>query len=116
MLYPLMEECHTQPRVTIRNITLRNIDVHGGVFPPGIIRCNSTNPCTDFTFENVKVSNWYVHPEVNFITENVHGVSINSFPDPLFNGEPVDLTHLELVKDEIIQRINNGGFPTEEEI
>jgi len=108
MLYPLIEECATEPKVTIRNITLRNVNIHGGVFPPGIIRCNSTNPCTDFTFENVRVSNWYLHPEINFITENVQGVAINSLPDPGFNGSPVDLSNLATVKDEIIQRINKG--------
>ena len=107
MLYPLIEECDTEPKVTIRNITLRNVNIHGGVFPPGIIRCNSTNPCTGFHFENVRVSNWYLHPEVNFITENVQGVAINTIPDPGFNSASVDLSNLETVKDEIIQRINN---------
>lgn len=59
MLYPLLNKCDTQPRVTIRNITLRNIVIKDGIFPPGVIRCNSTNPCTDFTFENVTVTGWF---------------------------------------------------------
>lgn len=73
MLYPLLKECNTQPRVTIRNITIRNVVSTDGVFPPGIIRCNSTNPCTDFTFENVKVTGWFSYMWLGYITENVVG-------------------------------------------
>jgi polygalacturonase len=87
MLYPLVEKCDTEPRITIRNITVKNVDVHGGVFPPGIIRCNETNPCTGFHFENVKVSGWYVNPNVGYITEHVQGTVLNSFPDPGFAAD-----------------------------
>ena len=86
MIYPLDKNCQTQPRIDVRNITLRNIVSKGGLLPPGIIRCNETNPCTGFVFENVNLSGWLIHKDNGFITENVQGVSINSFPDPHFNA------------------------------
>ncbi len=66
----------------MRNITLKNIDVEGSILTPGIIRCNATNPCTDFTFENVHMNAWYNNKDLGFITENVYGTVINSYPDP----------------------------------
>lgn len=90
MLYPLNKDCETQPRVTIRNVTLRNIESTGGVLP-GIIRCNETNPCTDINFENVHYRgfmNWKAL-DYGFITENVFGSVVNSYPDPHFkSGTP----------------------------
>jgi hypothetical protein len=68
----------------MRNITLRNVYSEGGVLPPGIIRCNETNPCTDFTFENVQMKGWFNYLNKGFITENVYGTVINSHPDPHF--------------------------------
>lgn len=84
MLYPLIKECETQPRITMRNITLRNIESIGGVFP-GIIRCNETNPCTDINFENVHVDGLFSKFKYGFIVENVYGKVVNSYPDPGFN-------------------------------
>ena len=55
MFYPLNKTCPTQPRVTISDITLRNITSRGGLLPAGVIRCNETNPCTNFKFENVDI-------------------------------------------------------------
>lgn len=52
MLYPLLKRCDTQPRITMRNFTLRNIQSTGG-YLVGIVRCNETNPCTNIVFENV---------------------------------------------------------------
>jgi hypothetical protein len=68
----------------MRNITLRNIDVKGSVLTPGVIRCNETNPCYDFTFDNVHMDAWYNNYNKTFHTENVYGTVINSFPDPGF--------------------------------
>jgi hypothetical protein len=87
MLYPILKDCQTQPRVTVRNITLRNIKSTEGILPPGIIRCNATNPCRDFTFENVWVTGWFTYLDYGYITENVIGVQINSFPSPGFQSE-----------------------------
>lgn len=52
MLYPFDRKgtCTTQPRVTLRNITLKNVMINNSFFFPVIIRCNETNPCTNFYF------------------------------------------------------------------
>ena len=91
MLYPLILDCETQPRITVSNITLRNITSEGGLLPPGIIRCNETNPCTGFEFDNVNFKGWYNDYDLGFITEYVQGESINSYPDPGFSspGHPL---------------------------
>jgi hypothetical protein len=73
MLYPIIKECETNPRVTMRNITLRNVESTSGILPPGIIRCNETNPCRDFNFENVWVTGWFTALNYGYITENVIG-------------------------------------------
>lgn len=85
MIYPLNKDCPTQPLIDISNITLRNIKSKGGLLPAGIIRCNKTNPCTNFTFDNVDVrSDFWDTLGYGYITEYIEGVSINSFPDPAF--------------------------------
>lgn len=84
MLYPVIKHCETQPRIDMRNITLRNVYSTKGVLPPGIIRCNETNPCTDFTFENVFATGWFTVFGYGYITENVIGTQINSYPSPGF--------------------------------
>jgi polygalacturonase len=86
MLYPLMTSCDTNPTVPMRNITLRNIEGKGSLLPPGILRCNETNPCTDFTFDNVQLSGWWDWFGYGFITENVQGKVTNSYPDPGFDN------------------------------
>eukprot|EP00055_Hartaetosiga_balthica_P010754 m.46951 g.46951 ORF g.46951 m.46951 type:complete len:488 (+) comp7300_c0_seq1:158-1621(+) len=82
MLYPFGGECPTQPRVPIRNITLRNIQSTGGLLSPGVLRCNKTKPCTDIVFDNVHVSgnSW---PADNFICENMDITSTNTSPIPV---------------------------------
>lgn len=84
MLYPLNKDCPTDPLITISNITLRDIKSTGGVLPAGILRCNKTNPCTDFTFDNVDVrSEFWDALGYGYITEYVEGTVINNvFPDP----------------------------------
>ncbi len=52
MLYPLNPVCPTQPLITVRNITLKNVHSYGG-YIVGIVRCNETNPCTGINFINV---------------------------------------------------------------
>jgi Glycosyl hydrolases family 28 len=84
MFYPVIKECPTQPRVTLENITLKNVKVTGSVLTPGIIRCHPDNPCKNFRFENVVHDAWYNKVGLGFITENVEGEVINSFPDPGF--------------------------------
>ena len=83
MFYPLLP-CETNNLVGIKDVTLNNIQVHDSLLPPGIIRCNSTLPCTGFVFQNVKASGWWNKLHLNYFTENVHGEIVNSTPAPKF--------------------------------
>ena len=87
MLYP-HGPCETQPLIDMNNITLKDITVKGSVLTPGIIRCNETNPCHGFVFDNVQMDAWYNDKGYGFITENVYGIEINSYPSPGFLPEP----------------------------
>ena len=67
------------------DIYLKNVTSHGGLLPAGIIRCNSTNPCKNFIFEDVNIkSKFWDFFGVGYITEFIEGVATNSFPDPKF--------------------------------
>lgn len=85
MIYPFSSFCQTQPRITMRNITLKNISSTNSLLPAGVILCNSTNPCTNFKFENINMRTplWDALG-IGFITHFAEGESINSFPDPKF--------------------------------
>lgn len=84
MLYPLTG-CETQPLITISDITLKNVTSHGSILPAGIIRCNASNPCTNFHFEDVQMkSALWDTLEMGFITEFIEGTTKNVFPDPGF--------------------------------
>lgn len=58
MTYPF-GGCETQPAIDVRNITIRRLNSYGGFLPPGIIRCNETNPCTGINLEDIKVEGWW---------------------------------------------------------
>lgn len=49
MLYPLIP-CETQPLIDVHDITVRNVQSYGSILPPGIVRCNETNVCTNMIF------------------------------------------------------------------
>ena len=57
------------------------------MLPPGIIRCNVTNPCRDINFENVQMKGWFNQLNLGFITEYVMGTAINSKPEPHYITE-----------------------------
>lgn len=78
-LYPL-GKCETQPRVPMRNVTLSNVRIRNGLLSPGIIRCNETNPCTGFVFDNVRGDGWM--SSTPFICENIQGIAVDSSPAP----------------------------------
>lgn len=82
MTYPF-EKCETQPKIDVQNITLKNVSSESGILPPGIIRCNATNPCKDINFEDVNIKGWWNAMNWTFISEYADGKSINSYPDPL---------------------------------
>lgn len=55
-LFPYVPTCPTQPLVTMKGITLRNVHARE-TMPffegPGVILCDAANPCTNFVFANV---------------------------------------------------------------
>ena len=81
MRYPADPDCPTEPDITIHDIYLKNITVRNSLNPyPGIIRCNETNPCENFVFEDVTVTT--IPAMHDYICENIGMKSINSFPVP----------------------------------
>eukprot|EP00475_Leptophrys_vorax_P002192 TRINITY_DN11249_c0_g1_i1.p1 TRINITY_DN11249_c0_g1~~TRINITY_DN11249_c0_g1_i1.p1 ORF type:complete len:439 (+),score=108.58 TRINITY_DN11249_c0_g1_i1:67-1383(+) len=83
MIYPLNPNCETQPRVSIDNIRLRNVSIKSTLLFPGIVRCNASRPCTNFEFDNVHVGG--LNSFLGYISENIQGNVIDSYPIPKFN-------------------------------
>jgi len=74
----------------MHNITLDNIRIHDSILPPGVIRCNETNECTGFVWNNVHatgIGGWWKFLGLGFISEHVHGVVTDSSPNPHFDGK-----------------------------
>lgn len=91
MLYPWAggdDTCATQPLITVSNIQLHNVTTHGGIFPPGVIRGNSTHPMTDFVWDNVHSRGWWKLFGLGFITEFTEGTVTDSKPVPEFMNLP----------------------------
>lgn len=64
--YPLNTTCATNPLVTISNVALMNISMHGGITLPGVILCDPSNPCQNVSFENVNnTGSWIVGSQYN---------------------------------------------------
>lgn len=117
MLYPFDPKgtCSTQPLVTIQNITLRNIAIRDSVLYPVTIRCNVSNPCRWFEFENVTTDRWSIgQKSTGVVCEYVTGRQTNTKPQiPCFyegldEGESMehptsvnDLVTAELVWQEL---------------
>lgn len=85
-LYPLFNSsCPTDPQVTVENITLRNIQVYNPVLSSGVLLMNSSNPGTQFTWDNVYFHNISSFPEANgsYLCESVQGIATgNTYPVP----------------------------------
>ena len=59
----------TQPRVTVRSIFLRNITTNDAILPSaGVLRCNASNPCTDFHLEDVLVTSRLLGNNASILT------------------------------------------------
>lgn len=91
MFYPI-GGCETQPLIDMDNVILRNITSTGGFLPPGIIRCNETNPCTGFEFTDVQVDGWWNSGifrlfHIGYISENAYGTQKRSHPSPKLLAE-----------------------------
>ena len=82
MFYPYdpKKQCGTQPRINVSNITLRNIKIHKSLLFPIVLRCNSTNPCKNITFDNVQVDKWVLYKKKASVCENAEVIQINTRP------------------------------------
>ena len=71
---------------------MRNVKSENGILPPGIVRCNETNPCQDITFDNVQMDGWFTNFGLGYISENIYGTVTNSYPVPEFTpkGQPIN--------------------------
>ena len=84
MKYPKDPDCPTEPAITISKISLININITNNLNPyAGLIRCNETNPCEDFIFDNVNVDT--IGKNRGYICENTEMTALNSHPVPCFN-------------------------------
>ena len=93
MFYPF-GDCATQPLISLNNITLDNIRQYDSILPPGIIRCDETNPCSGFIWSNVHstaYADWWKFLGLGYISENVIGTVTDSLPDPKLDGGVHDL-------------------------
>jgi hypothetical protein len=83
MLYPFDKKgtCSTQPRVTLRNITLEKIKIHKSFLYPYTIRCNVTNPCQDINFYEVQTDEWqHGQKDTGYVCEYVMGKRRDTHP------------------------------------
>lgn len=69
-LYPIIEECPTQPLVTIRNIVLENVQFTDSFLIPGVILADSKNPFSDFHFRNVTNDGLFIVKK-DYVCQNV---------------------------------------------
>ena len=85
ILYPL-KPCDCEPLVSMSNISLSNVQQHNTILPPGIVRCDETNPCSGFDWTNVTSDGWWNFPfsPLGFISDNIEGKLVNVAPRPGF--------------------------------
>ena len=80
--YPVVPTCPTQPRVPVTRISLEDVTLTEGITLPGVLLCNSTVPCSEFSFRNViNTGIWGIMPD--YVCENVQGSQSGNQPPPL---------------------------------
>ena len=63
------------------NIVLDNIQLSGGLTLPGVLLCNATVPCTNFTFTDVNNTGSFLVSK-QYVCDNVQAVFDGSTPVP----------------------------------
>ena len=85
-IYPLLNTtCPSDPQVTVANITLRRVNIYGGLFSPGVMMCNATNPGRGFVFDGVVAHNATQWPVAggNYLVQHIMGVATGgTSPEP----------------------------------
>jgi hypothetical protein len=102
--------CRTEPKVDFRNITIRNLESHGGLLTPGVIRFNETNPVQGLSFENVQIHGWWESMNLGFITEYAYGTTSNVYPDPGFGKKSEQVFDLFSIKNILAFALNLTKF------
>jgi hypothetical protein len=101
MLYPFDRKgtCETQPRVTLRNISLIDITIHKSLLYPITIRCNVTNPCTEINLINVQVDEWEIGEKIQgYVCEFASGVGKGNNPPIYCLGDEGSDSYEEIAK------------------
>lgn len=81
-LYPIVDQCPTQPRITMRNIRLENVTATGSLLMPGVILGDPLNPIQNLTFDGVLGSGKNLI-KTEYICQGVTNSSfVNSVPLP----------------------------------
>jgi polygalacturonase len=76
-IFPLLNStCPSDPQVTLANITLRRVNIYGGVFSPGVIMANQSNPGTGFVWDAVVAHNASTFPETGYLVRNIKGTAM----------------------------------------
>lgn len=70
-LYPIVDQCPTQPRVPITNVGLYDVHYTGGLTLPGVLLCNATRPC-DITFNDVTNDHGSFVVQKDYVCQNVN--------------------------------------------
>jgi polygalacturonase len=89
--FPLFNStCQTQPLVPVTNLVVRNVTMTGALLSPGVLRCNDTNPCTGWLFEDVNISSATNFPAGDaFICEGIvdsTGINVSPGTSACFNS------------------------------
>lgn len=94
-LFPLPgTKCPTQPCVPVTRLTVINFTAIGALLSPGVLRCNATNPCRDFYFENVNIQTDTGFPfGDNFLCEAIDNFTI-------INGNPAQCIYNATVDED----------------
>jgi hypothetical protein len=81
-VYPIINTCPTQPRITLANISLFNITATHTAFLPGVILGDLSNPIQNLIFENVLGSGKNIIQSDYVCQGVVNGTNINNLPSP----------------------------------
>ena len=103
------------------DITLKDITQKNTLLLPGIIRCDKTNPCTGFDWDNVTSDGWwnFKFSPLGYISENINGKLSNVSPNPGFGSPDANFDHMmselfnhfaEKLMELVVEQINLPFF------
>ena len=89
-IWPLLNSsCPTDPEVTVANVTLSRVRIERGLFSPGVVLANESNPFTGIAFDDVVAVNASRWPADGYIVRNALGNATGgTTPVPAFGAGP----------------------------